>query len=564
MKNKIYPRNLTARAQYKVVGNPATSRPESAVGNCYPGLEVDLNNLERRFFPGLVFNFIDLRDAPNPNPLRRGAKLCEIDLNDMELFPNTQLALNLFNELKGEKGSLLENEGPWYLFAIEQASKRIEMKDGEAGLYLEGHAVHRLIRSLDAGDIRIELRTRGEQEKRVYLKGFRRHYTDVETGVIGSTYREGELTQGLCSPWQSDFRDCGCFYWASNHPDVVYSDNVSEGANDIDLSLRPLDWLRKDRSSENAYAMTNTEWKVRPFQIDLVEINSRWQDLNIVLENREIQDVYKKFHQLGSTQNEDISLEALKVRIERLAKLEYSVSLMYLYAFYSVKSPEEVVCSKWHNIDKDVAYARHTLLQIAACEMQHIRWANQMLWEVSAALNIPYHPVLEHTDILPCIKGDKKITLNSLTPEILDVFVLLESPGNFLDTEYKRIMMSMKNSGLGHRLYELSLRTLYDGIDHQGKFLHLRKIFLKYQNNPEVYLRDSSSKNCHDSSYNLATNYFRSIKDELRKSYTYESEGRYQSSSVLLKKARENMSLLHEELDKIARMGLLFSFFEIE
>jgi len=54
---KIFPRNLTARAAYRVEGNPANSRPESALDTSSPGLEVDVRNLEQRFFPGLVFEF---------------------------------------------------------------------------------------------------------------------------------------------------------------------------------------------------------------------------------------------------------------------------------------------------------------------------------------------------------------------------------------------------------------------------------------------------------------------------------------------------------------------------
>src|SRR5437870_3820417 len=56
--NKIFPRNLTARAGYLVAGNPVVTRPEDAVANCFPGLEVDIRNLDRRFFPGLVFEFV--------------------------------------------------------------------------------------------------------------------------------------------------------------------------------------------------------------------------------------------------------------------------------------------------------------------------------------------------------------------------------------------------------------------------------------------------------------------------------------------------------------------------
>ena len=54
---KIFPRNLTARADYIVRGNPTNSRPESGVDNCFPGLEFDQRNLDQNFFPGLHFEF---------------------------------------------------------------------------------------------------------------------------------------------------------------------------------------------------------------------------------------------------------------------------------------------------------------------------------------------------------------------------------------------------------------------------------------------------------------------------------------------------------------------------
>ena len=73
----IVPRNLTARAAHRIIGNPDTSRPEDAVGNCYPGLDIDVRNLDRRFFPGLVFEFVcyDPTIVREPEPDRLGALL---------------------------------------------------------------------------------------------------------------------------------------------------------------------------------------------------------------------------------------------------------------------------------------------------------------------------------------------------------------------------------------------------------------------------------------------------------------------------------------------------------
>ena len=47
--------HLTANADVLVRGNPVTARPESGVDNSHPGLEFDMRNMDRGFFPGLLF-----------------------------------------------------------------------------------------------------------------------------------------------------------------------------------------------------------------------------------------------------------------------------------------------------------------------------------------------------------------------------------------------------------------------------------------------------------------------------------------------------------------------------
>ena len=46
-----------------VLGNPVSTLMDSGVGNCFPGLEFDLRQLDVRFFPGLVFEFLGVTPA---------------------------------------------------------------------------------------------------------------------------------------------------------------------------------------------------------------------------------------------------------------------------------------------------------------------------------------------------------------------------------------------------------------------------------------------------------------------------------------------------------------------
>ena len=69
---KLLPRNAAALRQGQdqkaairlQAGNPVSTRLESGVGNCFPGLEFDIRNLERRFFPFLEVEFGGDIDGP--------------------------------------------------------------------------------------------------------------------------------------------------------------------------------------------------------------------------------------------------------------------------------------------------------------------------------------------------------------------------------------------------------------------------------------------------------------------------------------------------------------------
>src|SRR6476661_8545206 len=65
---KLIARNVAAVRRFAdpsnlvsmTTGNPVSTRLESGIGNCFPGLECDLRNLERRFFPFLE---VDIGDS---------------------------------------------------------------------------------------------------------------------------------------------------------------------------------------------------------------------------------------------------------------------------------------------------------------------------------------------------------------------------------------------------------------------------------------------------------------------------------------------------------------------
>lgn len=223
-KYKIFARNLTARADHIVRGNPITSRPEDGVENCFPGLEFDQRNLDKAFFPGLLFELhhsggVILREFHPDSPASKFFTSDDINKGIFLIF------------LQGFFTSHLKGATP--------------QRDIYQLGYPAGLDAWRIIRDVEPGEIAIALCDRTVYERMVHtpldidetvntdtfgkwaenrtnrtesspgvgtftlLFDNRAIYLTSE-GVIDPQYiTPGDLTRSLCSPWQYDFADCG-------------------------------------------------------------------------------------------------------------------------------------------------------------------------------------------------------------------------------------------------------------------------------------------------------------------------------------------------------------------
>jgi hypothetical protein len=80
----------------------------------------------------------------------------------------------------------------------------------------------------------------------------------------------GELTQGLCSPWQNDYRECACYYWAASRPDYVNVVPAGDGTSRGDMwmqKVRTGDYLLDDRRDARLASYDDLFKKVLQFQI---------------------------------------------------------------------------------------------------------------------------------------------------------------------------------------------------------------------------------------------------------------------------------------------------------
>jgi hypothetical protein len=562
---KIFPRNLTARAAHPVTGNPVISRPEDAVANCYPGLEVDVRNLDRRFFPGLVFNFVARNDvaAPYTYPKIYGAKLLYLDTDqDPELARDDDLARSLRSQLAGREGSQLK-EGTWYIERIQQGGNAIYMRRWEDGKAkpLDGLAVWRLIRSLEPKPLTLELLQRDTGEV-VRLEGWRRHFTDPDTGVISTAYAPGELTQGLCSPWQHDFRDCACNYWASNHPDIVTVTSAN-------MSVPHVDWLRADRSAQRSARAFDALPHNRLHQLDHYQINHEWKALNLVIGGREIDSLYVP-KEMDTATPFDSPQELAEKLGGVLAPLELTLTVEYLYARFSLIDVDEAEALAARDglatLPDDVLYLRHVLMLVAVSEMQHLRWVNKLLWELAkAGLIAGFTPVLELAHNVPAgPKGDRPRALRRLEPEVLDDFIAVEAPSGTIDGAYARAVATLRNSAVyPPRLLEIAQRIVSDGVEHDQRFRDMKRIVDSYVGiDPLPYLRRMQIGKSSAPRVIPALALFERIKSSLKTAYVKAAKGDVAGSGADVTAARSAMDSLLSEGEQLARAGVGIPFWK--
>jgi ferritin-like protein len=587
--DKIFPRNLTARAAYQVPGNPDTSRPEDAVANCYPGLELDVRNLDRRFFPGLLFNFVARRDTSEPykTPDHYGARLVYVDyendpdlssgyLNDIE--PDVRqwlapLSAQLLADLSGAKGAQLA-QGKWYIDWVEQYGKRIVMNrrtDDGGTPPLDGLFVWRILRGLEFKPMTLGLRRR-DAPGQIELKGWRRHFTHPRTGVISLAYQPGEMLQSLCSPWQHDFRDCSCHYWASNRPDIVHGEiELGEAvlpdgrAADPLRGRRLLDWMRADHSRGMEAAAQGTYLANRPFQMDHYQINRTWQVLNIVVNNTEIGDSWQPLL-TGHSEPYESPAALAKALSEDLAPLEMTLALEYLYARFSLRAPQECPANLPLMAD-DMLFARHVVISLAVAEMEHIRAANEMLWLLHDAKLIPnFTPVLSPAALVRMGADGKPRPrqLRRLERAALDDFIAVEQPSGFINGAYAKAIATLKQPIYPKNILQISERIVADGTQHYEQFRDVAEVLRAYEGTDAEgkpvypYLRDVRVGSPAEAKEGLAL--FNTILGELNTAYQDMSLRNYAEAGQHVLQARAAMAKLLDAGDRLAAAGIGIPF----
>ncbi|WP_030203784.1 ferritin-like domain-containing protein [Streptomyces sp. NRRL S-87] len=549
---KILPRNLTARADHVVRGNPANSRPESGVDNCFPGLEFDQRNLDKAFFPGMLFDFHRYngsRALEVTGGVAAAEGLTTADLTgDNQVFIGALCGRTRVDQTDAhlEPVDCRERDG------LDVWRQVHDLLPGRIAVLLLGRQTSVATLGAAAVGNLNTLRMRGESFVRrapdgrfqlAVLVADRARYLD-ENGVIDpEAYGPGDLTRSLCAPWQYDFRDCGCFYWAASKPDV---------ASNADESIPQMNFLRADRTpvpdlDTDARDLGSPR---RRLEFGYARMISDWSVLPVVLNGREDDGI-------GNPAPPDVPLldrATVISRLKGLATVEHALSVEYLYAHYTLNAPRELPDTA-SRLMRRIHAAAFEVFEVAVDEMRHLRWVNEALGTLGEKPVVGRAAEIVRDTVHP-------FELRPLTPAQLQWFIDVEAPsqqvGTGLDGMYVQLHRSIvKQPDVfpeADRLAHLIKLVIDEGEEHFRRFTAVKQHLAGLD--PLVYLRTLRRPGAQDRLgrllLDLSDLYYAALLGTLRATFALGD----QAGGLLIGQARVTMENLHEINHLLASRGI--------
>lgn len=257
---RIEARNLAAQLHYAGRGNPPSTHPLSAISNAYPGLEMDFRNIWKHIFAGIeLHESSNLVVAVEPGydelaVLATGYRLISVN------GQSTTMTVVGPPKTGGPPAPLPDT-------SFGETAMPLEWSNALAAIL---HGSEKRVRSV------FQSLTDASQTLEFWLD--RREFFDREPGSEGARRAvvakpiagPGELSQSLCSPWQNDYRECACFYWASNRPDFVNVETRPDG------TAGGHNWMQRDRTSQTPRNYIVDDWQ-DPRLLTHIELFTNWE-----------------------------------------------------------------------------------------------------------------------------------------------------------------------------------------------------------------------------------------------------------------------------------------------
>lgn len=237
---RIEAKNLTAQLRYRAAGNPPGTLPDSAISNCFPGLEFDFRNVWKRIFVGLEMHEADnlvvrVEDPKHKDLLHRRILRVACGPEGRGGDPLAVLVLGP-QAPNADSSPLTSGSNPEAAAFMEWSNALAQVLHAHGG-----RTVHCLVTRKESLAPLLPPAEADGSTKVVELE-IRRFFEPHQAVISRDLVQPGELTQSLCSPWQNDYRECACYYWASSRPDYV---NVEPTTAGISIGNN---WMQKDRT----------------------------------------------------------------------------------------------------------------------------------------------------------------------------------------------------------------------------------------------------------------------------------------------------------------------------
>jgi len=233
-------RNRFDQIHHVATGNPVSSRLEMSVGNCTPGLEMDFRAVWRRLFEGVVLREYDNLVMEMDPPVKQsglpdlvGHRLLRVDEENMY----TQMIGPSPADTRNRTTVMSYTGNPDGVLPLEWSNALARILNQSVGKKVTCYFTKTAVWSEQAlwepekGHIKVSLKVRP-------------FFEDGTAMISRVLAKPGELTQGLCSPWQNDYRECSCYYWASARPDFVNVQPNEAGGSVGD------NWMQKERTGD--------------------------------------------------------------------------------------------------------------------------------------------------------------------------------------------------------------------------------------------------------------------------------------------------------------------------
>jgi hypothetical protein len=227
------PKNLTAQLYHRARGNPPSAGLDATIGNTCPGLEVDFRAAWRGLLQGITLLEYDNLVLAADRGLEAlvGCRLLRVAGNAV-MVPVKGPDASLTSET-----TLQDSDNGATVVTMEWSNGFADILQKSRGKSVEC--------LFTATPERHPVPAEGYAGRTTTIRLTVRSFFEEKTAVIdGATVPNGVLTQGLCSPWQNDYRECVCYYWASSRPDFVNVTVTDSG------QVRGDNWMQHARTGQ--------------------------------------------------------------------------------------------------------------------------------------------------------------------------------------------------------------------------------------------------------------------------------------------------------------------------